>query len=600
MEPRSVDLRVQRLAAEVAESLEQDVPAALLKLEAILHDAPSGSAQLRALQRDIHDYDLIAFCILVLRRDYSGGPGGWTTPTRLARILSHCCVGLEPEERAEEFYHQSLPSAVDNCLLLGRRLQARYIRSVKEEERAEYLRCFLTVMDSLCWLLGGHRELSKFVLRSDHFLQLLLTDDVETGVAVVTMLQSVLQASREELLGTEEEIFDPISDELVFKLSSSSHPAVGRVCTRALLSVAQSRAAGGPTLAARYKGLHSMLREQWTGKGFGPELGRLLALLARFPDCLATDTQRRQHAACAIQAAWRGFRTRQRLSKLPRAVTALQRSFRAKRAQEQRCRSRCREGEALRAQLQLQRQRARRRFLERQLILLEAIPPGQVGKHQQEVEERCALTIQRHWRGHRARRDFHRHKQSLREHKAAVTLQRTVLRFLARRRQERMELAGWQSWGRGPGLSDSRRLQLKQRVEEHLSLHPARLRTDAASRELHVQAQERLGRHLVTRGLSRRAEQRREAWMAQISTDIDQLMRAPGLQEATGVGSQAFVSRSRPVATQARQAHLSALRRSRQPWWAELREEPQEGLGAMEVAAAAGLDSLFVAGTKSP
>uniref|UniRef100_A0A6I8P523 IQ motif containing B1 n=1 Tax=Ornithorhynchus anatinus TaxID=9258 RepID=A0A6I8P523_ORNAN len=480
MEPRSLDPRVRRLAAEVAESPEQDVPTALLKLEAILQDAPSGSGQLQALQRDARDYDLIAFCILVLRRDYSGTPGGWTTPARLARIVSHCCVGLEPEESAEEFYHKSLPSAVDNCLLLGRRLQERYIRAIKEEERAEFLRCFLTVMDSLCCLLGGHRKLSKFVLRNDHFLQLLLTDDVETGVAVVTMLQSVLQANREEPLGTEEEILDPILDELVFKLSSSTHPAVGRVCTQALLSVAESQAAGGPSLAARYKGLHSVLREQWTGRGFGPELSRLLEVLARFPDCLATDTQKRQHAACTIQAAWRGFRTRQRLSKLPRAVMALQRSFRAKRAQERRCRSLCREGVALRAQLQLQRQRARRRFLERQLILLEAIPPGQVGKHQQEMEERCALTIQRHWRGHRARRDFHRHKQSLREHKAAVTLQRTVLRFLARRRRERMELAGWQNWGWGPWLSDSRRQQLKQQVEEHLNLHPVHARPRAS------------------------------------------------------------------------------------------------------------------------
>jgi len=45
--------------------------------------------------------------------------------------FSHCCVGLEVREDPEEFYKKFLPSAIDNLLFLGRRLQARFIRAIK-------------------------------------------------------------------------------------------------------------------------------------------------------------------------------------------------------------------------------------------------------------------------------------------------------------------------------------------------------------------------------------------------------------------------------------------------------------------------------------
>jgi IQ calmodulin-binding motif-containing protein 1 len=45
-----------------------------------------------------------------------------------------------------------------------------------------------------------------------------------------------------------------------------------------------------------------------------------------------------------------------------------------------------------------------------------------------------------------------------------------------------------------------------------------------ASRELHAQAQERLQHYFMGRALEGRAQQHREALMAQISTNIEQLM----------------------------------------------------------------------------
>lgn len=44
----------------------------------------------------------------------------------------------------------------------------------------------------------------------------------------------------------------------------------------------------------------------------------------------------------------------------------------------------------------------------------------------QEMEVKSALTIQRFWRGYRARKNIHQQKQSLKEYKAAVIIQRAV------------------------------------------------------------------------------------------------------------------------------------------------------------------------------
>lgn len=47
---------------------------------------------------------------------------------------------------------------------------------------------------------------------------------------------------------------------------------------------------------------------------------------------------------------------------------------------------------------------------------------------------------------------------------------------------------------------------------------------DVTSRELHAQAQERLQHYFMGRVLEERAQQHREALMAQISTNIEQLL----------------------------------------------------------------------------
>ncbi|KAM6348270.1 IQ calmodulin-binding motif-containing protein 1 isoform 2-T5 [Alca torda] len=533
--------------------------------------------------------------MLVLRQHHSRLRGGWATAAQLAEILSHCCVGLEVKEDTVEFYKKFLPSAIDNLLFLGRRLQARYIRAIKDEEKQDFLRWFQTVTDAICWLFGGHIQLAACVLQNDHFLQLLITDDVETAIIMMSVLHNILRVNSSVLLQVDEETLHSVLDELVYKLSSTTNPVVGNAATKLLLLVAKFCKQLVKLLAARYKGLKGLLSKQWIGKGFDKDLSQLLDLLDLEQSSGKGEMQRQHQAACIIQATWRGFLTRKRLKKLPQAVTALQRSFRAKREQELQHLKKQKEDEALKLQMQLQRQRAMRLFHERQLALLEIIHASQVNKYMEEMEGKSALTIQRFWRGYRARRNFHQQRQSLKEYKAAVVIQRAACKFLEKRRRRRL----LSSWKDPKGLTDEQRLALQQKVDDYIKLHPASQMSEEMSKELHMQAQEKLAQFLLRSRLDQRAAQRRETLLAQVNTDVELLMNAPGLAEIMEKDLDVFMSRSIPVATKARQSHNTMLKYTRCPWWKKLGDEFVEDDVIPDDALNAELGTLFFGGRKS-
>ncbi|XP_039351077.1 IQ calmodulin-binding motif-containing protein 1 isoform X4 [Mauremys reevesii] len=551
MKPAAVDFRILALATQVTESSDQDVPVLLLKLKEILNSTSLGSKESQKIKQDLYYYNLVQYCMLVLKQDYSRLPGGWATAAQLSEILSQCCVGLEVKEDPEEFYNKLLPSAVDNLLFLGRRLQARFIRAIKDEEKSEFLRCFRTVTDAICWLFGGHIQLTESVLQSNHFLQLLITDDVETATAMMSVLQNILRANSSVLLHVDEENLHSVLDELVYKLSSTTNPVTGNAATKVLLAVAESHPQLVELLSTRYRGLRTLLSKQWAGKGFDRNLNQLSDLLYS-ESCRKGEMQRLHQAACLIQAVWRGFQTRKRLKTLPKAVTALQRSFRAKRKQELQHLKRLKEDETLRQQLQLQRQRAMRLFHERQLTLLEIVHAGQVDRYIQEMEGKAALTIQRHWRGYRARRKVHQQRQSLKQHKAAVIIQRAASQM-----------------------------------------------SEGMSKELHLQGQEKLAQYLLRSSLDRRAEQRREALLAQVNTDVELLMSAPSLMEATEKDLDVFMSRSVPVACKARQSHNTILKYTRWPWWKKLGDEFMDDDMIPDDVLNTEFGTLFIGGSKS-
>ncbi|NWS62673.1 IQCB1 protein, partial [Chunga burmeisteri] len=590
----AADPRVLALAAQVTESREQDIPLLLLKLKGILNNASLGCEESKKIKQDIYDYDLTQYCMVVLRQDHFRLHGGWATAAQLAEILSHCCVGLEVKEDPEEFYKKFLPSAVDNLLFLGRRLQARFIRATKDEEKQDFLRWFQTVADAICWLFGGHIQLATCVLQNDHFLRLLITDDVETAIIMMSILHNILRVNSSVLLQVDEETLHSVLDELVYKLSATTNPAVGSAATKLLLLVAKFCKQLVKLLAARYKGLKELLSRQWTGKGFDRDLSQLLDLLSLEQSSGKGEMQRQHQAACIIQAMWRGFQTRKRLKKLPQAVTTLQRSFRTKREQELQHLQKKKEDEALKLQMQLQRQRAMRLFHERQLALLEIIHASQVNKYMEEMEGKSALTIQRFWRGYKARRNFHQQRQSLKEHKAAIIIQRAACKFLEKRRRRR----ALRPWKDPKGLTDEQRLALQQKVDDYIKLHPASQMSEERSKELHMQAQEKLAQFLLRSKLDERAAQRREMLLAQVNTDVELLMNAPGFAEITEKDLDVFMSRSVPVATKARQSHNTMLKYTHWPWWKKLGDEFVEDDVIADDAINAELRTLFIGGRK--
>ncbi|XP_027534771.1 IQ calmodulin-binding motif-containing protein 1 isoform X1 [Neopelma chrysocephalum] len=596
----AADPQVLALAAQVTESGEQDIPLLLLKLKGVLSSPSLGCEESKKIKQDIYDYGLTQYCLLVLRQDHSRLRGGWATAAQLAEILSHCCVGLEMKEDLEEFYKKFLPSAIDNLLVLGKRLQARFIRAIKDKEKQDFLHWFQTVTNAICWLFGGHIQLAACVLQNDCFLQLLITDDVETAIIMMSVLHNILRINSSVFLQADKATLHSILDELVYKLSSTTNPAVGSAATKLLLEVAKLSKQLVQLLTARYKGLKGLLNKQWTGKGFDRELNQLLDMLyleqsSGKGEMQTVSFQKQHQAACIIQATWRGFQTRRRLKKLPQAVTTLQRSFRAKREQELQHLAKQKEDEALKLQMQLQRQRAMRLFHERQLALLERVHASQVNKYMEEMEDKSALTIQRFWRGYRARRIFHQQKQSLKEYKAAVIIQRTACKFLEKRRKRR-PLSPWKE---PKGLTDEQRLALQQKVDDYIKLHPASQMSEEMSKELHMQAQEKLAQFLLRSRLDQRAAQRRETLLAQVNTDVELLMNAPGLAETTEKDIGVFVSRSVPVATKARQSHNTMLKHTRWPWWKKLGDDFMEDDVIPDEALNTELETLFIGGRKS-
>ncbi|XP_012589463.1 PREDICTED: IQ calmodulin-binding motif-containing protein 1 isoform X2 [Condylura cristata] len=467
MKPKGTDPRILSLAAEVAKSPEQNVPVILLKLKEIINNTPLGSSELKKIKQDIYCYDLIRYCLLVLSQDCSRIQGGWTTVSQLTQILSHCCVGLEPGEDAEEFYNELLPLAAENFLVLGRQLQTCFINAAKGEEKDELLHFFQIVADSLFWLLGGHVQLIQNVLQSDHFLHLLQTDNIQIGSTVMTLLQNMLQINSDGLLRIKGKTLHSILDEVVFKLLSTSSPVIRHTATKLLLLMAEFHQEILILLrrSIYYKGLRSLLYQQELGTEFNRELRQLTGLIS---PCKEVEEQKLHQAACLIQAYWKGFQTRKRLKKLPSAVITLQRRFRYKQAKILLKQNRQKEEDDHKLQLQLQRQRAMRLSRELRLNMLDIVHPGQMEKHNQEIEEKSALIIQKHWRGCRNRKIFHQQRPSLTEYKAAVTLQRATLKFLAKCRKEKQLCALWQGL---PDLTDNHRVELKRQVDEYVRKH---------------------------------------------------------------------------------------------------------------------------------
>ncbi|XP_042337493.1 IQ calmodulin-binding motif-containing protein 1-like, partial [Plectropomus leopardus] len=381
---------------------------------------------------------------------------------------------------------------------------------------------FRKLMDSLCWLLRAHAALTSQVLSSVHYEQIQMCEDVGVSLLCVQMWIQTCTASRDFLSGLSDDSVLLLLNEAVGQLAVSGDSSVGGASVRLILLMANQQKARLRPLLLHFRGLDSLLDKDWRGRGFDQDLDQLIALIRS--DGTSQVCAERVRAACVIQAAWRSYRTRRRVRSLNRAVSTLQRRYRARRRQQQQQEERQRWEEELKYQVCVRRQQARRDFHQKQRLLLRLLPADQVQSYLQECERRAAVVIQSVWRGFRERRryddDTRRHTR--RQQQAARTLQRAVRRFLQKCRAAKVPPTT-SFWIGQSGLTDSRRAELKRQVDKHVSLHPSSRVSHEECKRLHEEVQLLLLSELQRGDQRRREEQRVEALLAHTHTQLELL-----------------------------------------------------------------------------
>ncbi|XP_030009012.1 IQ calmodulin-binding motif-containing protein 1 isoform X2 [Sphaeramia orbicularis] len=486
----------------------------------------------------------------------------WSAMATLAQLISSCCVGAEPGQHSEAFHRLFLPSVVDGLL----RLAAELTR------RAECESAFRTVMESVGWMIRGHTHLTAHVLSSVDYEQIQMTDNVSVSLFCVQMWlhTCTCTSTRDFLTELGDDSVSLLLNDAISQLAVSCDSAVGGVSVKLILLMANQLGLRLQRLLLSFRGLDSLLNKDWRGRGFDKEVDQLIRVIQSSEDLACTE---RVRAACVIQAAWRSYQTRRRVRNLNRAVSKLQRKYRALRTQRRRQQEAQRLDEEIQYQVCLRRQQARRKFHLKQRRLLQLLPPDQVQSYLQECERRAAVVIQSHWRGFRERRRYENRRctpgPTRAQQEAAMTLQRAVRLFLQRRRAAKGPPIS-HFWIGQKGLTDIRRAELQKQVQDYISMHPSRAVSHQECERLHEEVQLLLLSELQKGDERRREETRRDALMAHINTQLDKITDAPPLSVVTAAEADSFLSLSGPVATRARDAHNAMLQAHRLPWWRTL------------------------------
>uniref|UniRef100_A0A3P9K8G8 IQ motif containing B1 n=1 Tax=Oryzias latipes TaxID=8090 RepID=A0A3P9K8G8_ORYLA len=538
---------------------------------------------------------ILSQCALTLSLPPSRLRGSWSAAATLAHLTSSCCVGVEPGRRSEAFHKLLLPSVMDGLLSLASLLMSH----------AEHASHFKKVMDSVGWLLSAHTHLTSQVLSSIHYEQIQMCEDASVCLLCMQLWIQICTVSRGFLPSLTDDSILLLLNEAVGQLAVMSDSAVGGASIKLILLMASQLGFRFRPLLMSFKGLDGLLLKDWRGRGFDQDIDQLIELIQSEKDARKSQvSSERERAACLIQAAWRSYRTRRRVKSLNRAVSALQRRYRAQRRQQQQQKEAQQWEEELKYQVCLRRQRARREFHQKQRRLLQLLPPDQVQAYLQECERRAAVKIQSFWRGFRHRRHYHNTlRKALKERRmrqqAARTLQRAVRRFLEKRRMAKarpLDLL----WIGQKGLTDSRRAELKQQVEEYITVHKSSRVSPEECASLHEEAQLLLQAELQKGAQQRREEQRVEALLAHTRTQLELLRDAPPLDVVTETMAQTFLTPAAALAARARNAHNARLQADRLPWWKTLGEARTFGsahLLELEADLEAKLGGLYIGGS---
>ncbi|TDG96038.1 hypothetical protein EPR50_G00235380 [Perca flavescens] len=558
-----------------------------LKMAALQTDGST----LTAVKSQLYLSGVLSHCVVLLSPDPRRPRGNWGAAATLAQLTSSCCVGVEPGKQSQTFHRLFLPSVMNSLLSLASQLM----------RRAECVSLFRKVMDSVGWLLRAHSQLTTQVLSSVHYEQIQMCDDVSVSLLCIQMWIQICSASRDFLSGLSDDSVLLLLNEAVGQLAVSSDSSVGGASVRLILLMANQQELRVQPLLHSFRGLDSLLDKDWRGRSFDQDVDQLIALIQSDTRSHPKACTERVRAASVIQAAWRSYQTRRRVKSLNRAVSTLQRKYRARRRQQQQQKEAQQWDEELKYQVCVRRQQARRLFHQKQRQLLQLLPPDQVQSYLQECERRAAVVIQSFWKGFRERQRYnntHRHtlRQTHTRQQAARTLQRAVRCFLDKRRAEKVPPTP-PFWIGQHGLTDSRRVELRRQVEEHISLHPSSRVSRQECERLHEEVQLLLLSELQGGDRRRREELRVEALLAHTHTQLELLREAPPLSTVTLKDSESFLSPSGPIAARARDSHNATLQASRLPWWRTLGDTADMFSPSHLQELEAELGGLFVGGS---
>ncbi|XP_063734188.1 IQ calmodulin-binding motif-containing protein 1-like isoform X2 [Eleginops maclovinus] len=540
-----------------------------------------GGLVLTAVKSRLYLGGLLSHCIPLMTQYPRMQQGNWAAVARLAQLTSVCCVGVEPGEQSQAFHRLFLPSVMDGLLSLAAQLMRR-------EQCVSLLR---KVMDSVCWLLRAHPQLTTQVLSSEHYEQIQVCDDDSVTLLCVQMWIQTCTASRDFLSELSDDSALLLLNEAVGQLAVSSASSVGGASVRLILLMANQQEARVKPLLLSFRGLDSLLDKDWRGRGFEQEVDQLIAIIQSDARSLPQVCSERVRAACLIQAAWRSFQTRRRLRSLSRVVSQLQRRYRRRQLQQQEVQ---RGEEELSFQVFMRRLQARRKFHQKQSQLLQLLPPDQVQWYLQECERRAAVVIQSSWRGFRERRRYNTHRHTHTQQRAAKTLQRVVRLFLQNRRAAKAPPTT-SLWIGQKGLTDSRRAELQRQVEEQLSLRPL---GSCVSRQECEGLHQEVQLLLLQRRHQNAGGQRLETLLAHTHTQLEKLRDAPPLSVVMATVADSFLSPSGPIGARARVSHNALLQAGRLPWWRTLGDDTfspahlqglEAELGGLFVGGAAGV-----------
>ncbi|XP_071942070.1 IQ calmodulin-binding motif-containing protein 1-like [Antedon mediterranea] len=562
--------RVADLAAQVvAEKSDRNVPLLLLGLQDILDTVVPGSANASAIKKTIWGLDLLPSVLIALKQDFSQITGKWDTAASLSKILAQCSVGLDPSE-SHEFYAIFLPESCERLLILCRNIQHRYTKIPEKtlKLKDDLIKDFQEVMEALRCLYSAHIFLTTHVLRSNYLLQMLITDDKETSIVLLGLIQNCVRVNVLVLQSVSDKVVFSLLDEMIYKLSAFNDAEVGAAATRALVNIADVHPPLIQLLYNRYKGLRPLL-SRWTGQGFGRDLKKLLGLLDAGSEHQA-QLLRLHRAAVTIQAIWKGYKSRKQLKKADNAFTNFQKTFRAKQEVRDRKMDRDRRQRELHHQLLVSRRQALRDSRQKQLDMIAALHPSDVNQYLQKSQVNAAVKIQAHWKGYQERQRLGLRKATAQQVKAAMVIQSYVRRWLKQREQDRMDIT---LYTLPPGLSDERRVELQAVIDKYRENHPPKQRSREKMEELHSRSHDLLSKHLMLRGVDRKKEQRRRALLAALETDADLIINAPKLQDANERNIHQFQSQSRPVAAKAKADHDIIIQSLQQPWWRKFHME---------------------------